>query len=579
MTTQDGYSHASLPSDVVTLVDLVRKRVEERSERLLFTFLEDGEREGTSWTYAELDRRARSIAALLVDANAAGKRALLVYPPGLDFIGAFFGCLYAGTVAVPVYPPDPARLDRTLPRLRTIAEDADAAFVLTTSDVLALVEPLAAQVPDLRNQRWIATDVLAPELAKAWRDPGVGRDTVAFLQYTSGSTAEPKGVVMTHGNLMHNQAMIRHVFQQGEAAVGVSWLPLYHDMGLIGHVLHPIYIGARQFFMSPLAFLQRPVRWLQAISRYRVSISGAPNFGYDLTARRVTAEQRAGLDLSSWSLAFNGAEPIRAETMRRFLAAFESCGFRWSAFSPCYGLAEATLAVTGSRHDVPPRLLSIDRAALEEHRVAPIDELAERAQVMVGAGQAPPYPELAIVEPESRRRLPPGGVGEIWVSGPHVAQGYWNRPELTAEALAARLADAPADGPFLRTGDFGFVHDGELYVTGRLKDLIIVGGRNHWPQDLELTAERAHPSVRPGGVAAFAVTIDGEERAVIVAELSDPAAEAAAVTSAIRLALVENHGLQPQRVQLVPPRSLPKTSSGKIQRRACLAAYLAGTLG
>jgi acyl-CoA synthetase (AMP-forming)/AMP-acid ligase II len=442
--------------------------------------------------------------------------------------------------------------------------------------VLSFIEALRAADPELAALRFLATDGLPAGTESGWRDPGTGPNSVAFLQYTSGSTAAPKGVVMTYRNLLANQQMIHRVFQQGEDAIGVTWLPLYHDMGLIGHVIHPIYIGATQYLMSPLAFLQRPVRWLQAISRLRVTITGGPNFGYDLAVRRVNQAQRAGLDLSSWRLAFNGAEPIRVETMRQFAASFEGCGFRWDAFSPCYGLAEATLAVTGSPWGASPRLCAVDRAALEAHRVVP-DETA--GQTLVGCGPAPPYPGLAIVDPETHRRLPPDRVGEIWLTGAHVADGYWGRTEESSQAFAARLADDPEAGPFLRTGDYGFVMGGELYVTGRLKDLIIAGGRNYYPQDLERTAEVAHPSVRAGCVAAFPVTLDGEERVIVLAEVNDPSTEAEAVKLAIRRALVDAHGLAPHGVSLVPPRSLHKTSSGKIQRHACRAAYLAGTLG
>jgi acyl-CoA synthetase (AMP-forming)/AMP-acid ligase II len=563
---------------VDTLVELLQRRAAERPDRTVFTFLTDGELEGVRWSYAELDRRARAIGAVLQDAGAAGERAILIYPPGLDFLSAFFGCLYGGVVAVPAYPPDPGRLARTLPRLCAIARDAEAGFVLTTNDILRLAGAVTATEPDLARLRWIASDAVPAGSESGWRPPGVDHDSVAFLQYTSGSTAAPKGVIVTYRNVMHNQHMIHRLFQQGEDAVGLSWLPLYHDMGLIGHAIHPIYIGATQYLMSPLAFLHRPLRWLDAVSRYRVTISGAPNFGYDLTARRVTPQQASGLDLSSWQLAFNGAEPIRLETMQRFAAAFERCGFRWSSFSPCYGLAEATLAVTGSAKGREPQRCTVERAGLEAHRVIELSAGAADSVTFVGSGHVADPRAVVIADPETLRCAGSDRVGEIWVTGMHVAGGYWNRPDETARTFAARLQDVPDAGPFLRTGDYGFILHGELYVTGRRKDLIIIGGRNYYPQDIELAAATAHPAVRPGCVVAFSTTVNGEEQAVVLVETSDLRDPPEQVTAEIRRAIHEAHDLAPHVVQLVAPRSLFKTSSGKIQRQACRAAWLTGTL-
>ncbi|HYP52685.1 MAG TPA: fatty acyl-AMP ligase, partial [Pyrinomonadaceae bacterium] len=329
-----------------TLVELLRLRARRQPEQTAYTFLADGEREELSLTYAQLERRARSVAAYLQHTGARGERVMLLYPPGLDFVAGFFGCLFAGAVAVPAYPP---RANQNLLRLQTIVEDTRPVAVLTNSSVLPKVDAFCERVPGLKTLRWLATDEADDRHAELWRAPSLTPDSLAFLQYTSGSTSAPKGVMVTHGNLLANERVIQHAFRQTEESVIVGWLPFYHDMGLIGNVLQPLYLGARCVLMSPLAFLQKPLRWLEAVSRYRATTSGGPNFAYELCARKVTAEQRAALDLSSGEVAFNGAEPIRADTLEMFAEAFAECGFRREAFHPCYGLAEATLIVSGTK--------------------------------------------------------------------------------------------------------------------------------------------------------------------------------------------------------------------------------------
>ncbi|HTG35648.1 MAG TPA: non-ribosomal peptide synthase/polyketide synthase [Thermoanaerobaculia bacterium] len=559
---------------VSTLIELLRARAGERGEVAAYTFLADGERESERLTRSGLDARARALGASLQRLGAEGERALLLYPPGLDFVAAFFGCLYGGVTAVPAYPP---RSSRLLPRLRAIAGDARPKVVLTTRALLAGAEAMAGRLPELAGARWVATDDLDPALAEEWREPAVDGGTLAFLQYTSGSTSLPKGVMVTHGNLLHNQEMIRQAFGQSERSVIVGWLPLYHDMGLIGNVLQPLYVGAPCVLMSPVAFLQRPLRWLEAVSRYRGTTSGGPNFAYDLCARRIAPAEREALDLSSWEVAFNGAEPVRAETLDRFAAAFAASGFRRTAFYPCYGLAEATLFVAGGAAGREPAVEPFATAALERGA-------AERAvdgdpvRRLVGCGAAWLDQEIAVADPETGRPCPPGRVGEIWVAGSSVAQGYWNRPEATARDFGARLAGEPA-GRFLRTGDLGFLAGGELFVTGRVKDLIILRGRNHYPQDLEATAEESHPALRPGCGAAFAVDDGGEERLVIVQEIDRRReGEAAAAAEAVRRAVAEAHEVRVHEVALVRAGAVPKTSSGKIRRAACRAAWRAGEL-
>ena len=561
-----------------TLVELLRQRASQQPERPGYCFLLDGDGTEAQLTYAELDRRARALGVALQRLGATGERALLLYPPGLDYIAAFFGCLYAGTVAVPAYPPRP---NRPSPRLRAILENALPRVILTTSALRAKLERL---LPVPAGTAWLATDdperpaTNAADLAaraEEWLDPGIGPSTLAFLQYTSGSTAAPKGVMLSHANLLHNLELIRACFAQTERERTVLWLPPYHDMGLIGGILEPLYAGYPVTLLSPLTFLQQPVRWLRAISNTRATTSGGPNFAYDLCVQKVSAEQRLELDLSSWSLAFNGAEPIRPDTLERFAAAFSSCGFRREAFFPCYGLAEATLLVSAGRRLEGPDVRSF--AA---------DAATRDARPRVGCGLAaspqPGYPEIRIVRAESSEPCAPGEVGEIWVAGPSVAQGYWRQPEETARVFGARPAgvEGEAAGPFLRTGDLGFVADGELFVTGRLKDLIILRGRNHYPQDIELTVEHSHAALRPGCGAAFAVEREGEERLVVAVEVRRERRQddAAGIIAAIRRAIAEEHEVTPDAVVLLKTATLPKTSSGKVQRHACRAAYLAGDL-
>jgi natural product biosynthesis luciferase-like monooxygenase protein/FkbM family methyltransferase len=547
-----------------SLVHLLRGRAEVRPERLAYTFLKNGEAEDGEIRVGDLDARARALGAALQELGGAGERVLLLFPPGLDFIAGFFGCLYAGAVAVPAYPPS---LSRAQPRLRAIARDARPAVVLAPGHLAVKREAIVAQVPELAAARWLDADAVESACADRWREVSPGPDTLAFLQYTSGSTADPKGVMVSHGNLLHNEEMIRRAFDQSEQSVIVGWLPLYHDMGLIGNVLQPLWVDAPCILMSPASFLQRPVRWLRAISRYRGTTSGGPNFAYDLCVRKISPEEREGLDLSSWEVAFNGAEPVRAATLDRFAEAFAPSGFRREAFYPCYGLAEGTLFVSGGATG----------------RASPVAPAPDSGRPLVGCGHAWLDQRIAIVEPkpepESGIELPPGQVGEIWVAGPSVAGGYWERDEETRRTFQARLAGNPAGPSFLRTGDLGFLADGELFISGRLKDLIILRGRNLYPQDVELTAEQSHPALRPGCAAAFDVEMEGDQRLVLVSELErGSTASAEEVAAAVRRAVAQEHEAQVHEVVLIRVGTLPKTSSGKIRRRACREGYLAGTL-
>jgi len=571
----DTMTHPPTP-DHPSFVEALRRGAALRPDQRIYTFRAEAGGVDAHLTYGDLDRRARALAADLARLGLAGERVLLIYPPGLEFLAAFLGCLYARVVAVPAYPPRP---NRPMPRLTAIVADARPAALLTTAAQLGDADRWAAGVPGLAGLRRVATDAVEPGRAADWRDPGADRATLAFLQYTSGSTAAPKGVMVTHGNLLHNSAVIARDFATNPDTRGVFWLPLYHDMGLIGGALQTLYCGGSSVLMSPVSFLQRPVRWLEAISETGATISGGPNFAYDLCARKVTAEQKAALDLSRWQVAFNGAEPIRPETLDRFAEAFAPCGFRPEAALPCYGLAEATLLVAAKPAASRPVIAAIDGAAFERGQAVEVPATDPGARALVGSGRGAPDQEIAIVDPETGARCPDGRVGEIWVAGPSVAAGYWGRPEATAEAFGARIAGSDA-GPYLRTGDLGFLRGGELFVTGRLKDLIIVRGRNVYPQDVEWTVGRAHPAIRPEGVAAFAVEVAGDDRLVVVqeAERQPKGWDAAEAVRAIRRAVADEHELDVYAVVVLRPMSIPRTSSGKVQRHACREGFLAGTL-
>lgn len=574
-----------------TLVDVLRWRAQTQPGDTAYTFLVNDAVEESRLTYAELDRRARQVGAWLQELGAARERVLLLYPPGLDYVAAFFGCLYAGAVAVPAYPP---RFNQNLLRLQAIVGDAQAKFALTTAQILSRMEAFFPQAEDLRALEWLATDATDESAAGDWQNPCNTGESLAFLQYTSGSTSAPKGVMVSHGNLLYNSAYINHGFRHTAESVSVTWLPAFHDMGLIDGIIQPIYSGFPCYLMSPMTFLQRPLRWLQAISRYRATHSGGPNFAYDLCVRKITPQQRETLDLSSWDVAYNGAETVRKETLERFTEAFAPCGFRWNSFYPAYGLAEATLKVTGGVRASAPVLCMVEAATLESSRIVEADaQETVITRTLVGCGQPSFGTNIAIVNPDTLASSASDEVGEIWVASESVAQGYWNREAQTEQTFKAYIAES-GEGPFLRTGDLGFMKDGELFVAGRLKDLIIIGGRNHYPQDIEQTVEQSHAALRAGCVAACSINGDGEEQLLIVAEVNHRQLRASADSStdteqsspidfqpvirAIRRAVSEQHDLLVSVVSLIKIGSIPKTSSGKIQRHACRAGFSNGTL-
>ncbi|MFF4728154.1 fatty acyl-AMP ligase [Streptomyces mirabilis] len=562
-----------------SLVDLLTTHASQQPERTAYRYLVTGDCDGEiqDISYGRLARRSRAVAAWLQERGLAGSRALLLYPPGLEFICGYLGCLSAGVVAVPGVPPQGrSQNHRALTRMKRLIADADAKVILGGREVLATLAAQAEHLPELDGITCVATEDIPDEAADSWREPDLTADSVAFLQYTSGSTSAPRGVMVTHGNLLDNQRAITErmghtpdTLAEYDHELFVSWLPVYHDMGLIGPVLNTVHLGATATLFSPLHFLQQPARWLTALSRYRPHTSGGPNFAYELCLKHATPELLDGLDLGRWKVAFNGAEPVRAATLRRFTETFAPAGFRREALYPCYGLAEATLIVTGGSVDTPPTLAAAPGSG---PHVGAADAAA------VGSGRPIPGTTVVIADPERRKELPEGEVGEIWVSGAGVAKGYWRNALATRETFRATLKDR--QDRFLRTGDLGFLREGELFVTGRLKDLMVIDGRNHYPQDLELSAEMSHGALRPGCTAAFSVDggVEGEQPVIVAETAPDAAADSERITEVIRSAIGEAHGLAVRDVVLVHPGTIPKTSSGKIQRHASRAAYLADAL-
>lgn len=565
-----------------SMVDLLRARAAAQPGASAYTFLDDGEREGACIDWRQLDLRSRAIAAAIAERVPPGARVLVMCLSSLEFVPAFFGVLYAGCAAVPTYPPSGARTDRTVARLRGMIADSGISLVLTASGLCARAAMLETVVPELAGAAWLDVDAIPDAAAESFRDPHCTGGSLALLQYTSGSTAAPRGVMVSHGNLLHNLAHSASLAGHAATSVSLSWLPVNHDMGLIDGVLQPVFSGYHAYLMSPGAFLQRPARWLQAMSRLRVTHSGGPNFAYDLCVRRVSDSDRQGLDLGSWRVAFNGSEPVRRATLESFQRAFGPCGFRWESFRPAYGLAESTLLVTSTRAGEPPHCLDVDAAALARNIVRPASEGG--AKSLVAAGTLDGTTRVAIVDPALRTPCTPDVIGEIWVAGPSVARGYWNHPVVSADTFGAFTTDG--DGPFLRTGDLGFLRDGRLFVTGRLKDMLIVRGLKHYPHDLEVTAEQSHAALRPGCCAAFAVECNGEERIALVAEIeprpvagaSSQGADITPVIPAVRRAIADSHHISLAAVALVPAGSLPKTTSGKLQRYLCRDAFTGGAL-
>jgi acyl-CoA synthetase (AMP-forming)/AMP-acid ligase II len=571
-----------MPDDSPTLCALLRFRAQEAPDQHAYTFLDDGRKEGERLTYGELDRHARRIAAWLQASVPKGGRALLLFPAGLDVLKAFFGCLYAGVIAIPAPPPESSRIKRTLPRLQAVAQDANVSVVISTSETLEIVAAWARDVPELQTMKYLNIEDIAADWTDKWHDPEATPDDLAYLQYTSGSTTGPKGVMLSNRNVVHHCGYLQACCEYKPDSISVTWLPYFHDYGLVEGLLVPLYNGTPCYVMSPFAFLKHPINWLAAITRFRATHTQAPNFAYDQCVRRIKPEQRAQLDLSSLQSAGNGAEPINPEVLDRFEEMFAPCGFRWQSFCPAYGLAEATLMISCCSPSIPPRIGSFDAEALTRRRVIPASETETDSGLVRKVTSCGPLVGETIVvlaNPDTLTRCAPDEIGEIWVSDPGVALGYWQREVETNTTFRAHLADTGA-GPFLRTGDLGFIQDGELFITSRIKDLIIIAGTNHHPQDIEWTVERCHSGVRPNCVAAFSILVAGEERLVIAPEIErgviDATTNTDEIIAAVRRAVTSGHELQVYGVLLLARGSLPKTASGKIQRSACWAMFQEG---
>ena len=572
------------------IVEILQRRARSQANDTAYIFLKDGENQEIRLTYQELDLKAKAIAFQLQQLVTPGSRALLVYPysGGLEFITAFFGCLYAGVVAVPCHPPK-NRL--TTIEVQTRIESADAKIVLTDSSLFAKLKTQLKQWSD--NLLYcLNTDKIKPQ-PDSFNAPQIDGDTLAFLQYTSGSTGEPKGVMITHRCLMQNQEMLKQAFGHTQDLVGVGWLPLFHDMGLIGNVIQPIYIGAFCVMMSPVSFVQQPIRWLQAISKYRATTSGAPNFAYDLLCDRITEQQAAQLDLSSWEVAFCGAEPVQISTIEQFSRKFAVSGFKSTAFYPCYGMAEATLIITGGDKAKSPQVKYLSLNNLQQNKVVIKDSLQPGTKAFVSAG----YPwldgKIAIADPKALTECQPGQIGEIWYSGSSVGKGYWQLSDKTQKTFQASLSSHSATphsaiakedksvNKYLRTGDLGFICDGELYITGRLNDVLVFWGLNHYPQHIEQTVEQCHPALKANCGAAFSVDIGGKARLVIVQEIKRTHRKSLVmdeVVEAIRWQIFQQHFIDIYGIVLLQPGKIPKTSSGKVQRSACKAKLIDNTL-
>ncbi|CAN5785913.1 fatty acyl-AMP ligase [soil metagenome] len=562
---------------ITSMVDLLRMRSWIDGDRTAYTFLDDGEQDGTSFNWMDVDVRSRAIGAAVARQMDAGGRVLIMLPPGVEFASAFFGVLYGGAVAIPTYPPSGSLTDRTRTRIRSMLADAGVSLVVSCGALHARVAAIEALVPELSGIPWLDIDNVDLDDASTWKAPRAGGSTLALLQYTSGSTANPRGVMVSHGNLLHNLAHAADLGRYNRDSVSVSWLPVNHDMGLINGVLQGVHSGSRTIQMSPAAFLQRPSRWLQAISRFGASHSGGPNFAYDLCARRVSDEDRDSLDLRTWELAYNGSEPVRRSTLETFMRAFGSCGFRWTSLRPGYGLAEATLLVTSDEAETAPVFHPASRKGV------PLVSAASQGGDWVGCGVVDGTMQIRIVDPVTLVPREHGDVGEIWVAGASVAAGYWNKPRESAATFRAVIAGT-SDAPYLRTGDLGCVIDGHLFVTGRIKDVLIVRGLKHYPHEIEATAEAAHGSLRPGCCVVFSIQREGEESIAVIAEVESRFGSALAgeigtdAISAIRRAVANGHQVALHAVALVPAGTLPKTTSGKLQRFLCRDGFVDGTL-
>lgn len=561
------------------LWDIIAARGTEESQRLGWKFLHphsDGQDwKSTSLSYGELHRNSLAVGALLQILGLSESRILLVFPPGLEFIVAFFGCIASGGIAVPAYPPDPARLEVSLSRLQSLVRDAKVDCILTTRSYSKLLDSAKSDIPEIRGLPLLVTEEVDLAIGSEWSDPKLNAERIAYLQYTSGSTSHPKGVVLTHSNVLQHCQQVCATLRPTRKSRSISWLPNFHDLGLLTSVVLPLFAGYESIMMSPLEFLQRPLNWLLAISQFRGSYSCAPNFAYELCVRRARALGVPELDLSCWRVAIVGADVIHSETLSSFTATFDRYGFEHAAFVSAYGLAEATLAVSYTDKEEEPSSVIASRSSLEEGNFVEAAVQSEETVSLASVGKALPEVDLRVVDPDSHVQIPDERVGEIWVSGPNVAQGYWNNLRSTRETFGWTLPGSRDE--FLRTGDLGFLKERSLFFVGRIKDVIPWRGINIYAEDLEVTAERADPAIRPGLIAAFGVGLPTEEQVVVAVEVRvEEVANSKRISSAIASNVFRVHGRIPLTVVLLPPQSLPRTSSGKIRRGYARSQFIHG---
>ena len=558
-----------------SLVDLLRRRAAGQPNERAYVFLSDKGNEEAALSFGELEQRASRVAARLIREGQPGDRALLLFPPGLDFIVAYFGCLLAGVIPVPMMLP---RRNSSLDSSASIVADCTPRFVVTNTH-LRIARPDVTERFGRPQIQWLVVDEAGEEPNDQERAlPVLGPDDIAFLQYTSGSTSDPKGVMVTHGNLIENLEMIRLTLGNTRRSTYVSWVPLYHDMGLILNVLQSLYVGSLCVLLAPVTFVQRPLTWLRAIHDYRAEVAGAPNFAFDLCVQRFRADQVKGLDLSCWKLAFNAAEPVRADTIERFAAVFAAYGFDPRAMYPLYGMAEATLLISSGQRGGGPVIRTISLDAFRRNEIATPAGTDDEHRV-VGCGRNIIGQRIAIVNPQTRQQLGSDRLGEVWVAGPHVCKGYWRNPDATRSTFQARIEGDEDNESWLRTGDLGFMDEnGELFITGRSKDMIIVRGMNYYPQDIENTVYDSHPALRRHCGAAFSVLTDkNEEKIILVQEVERThwrGLDIEDIVACIREAVANEHEIALDAIVLIRPGAIPKTTSGKIQRSLARQMWL-----
>ncbi len=572
----------------MTIVDFLKDRATRNANDLAFRFMGNGELDGpiTEWTFSELYRQSAGVAEDLVEQGLTGSSVLLVFPPGLDFVKAFYGCLLAGARAVPVPLPNP-RSKNPLGRILNTAGACGASTVLTNQELAEMVAPMMSELP-------VSLKAVTDRVATNWAGPWPEMNEVAYLQFTSGSTGHPKGVAVKHTNAVSNVRVMGEMLRLDSTKPAMVWAPHYHDLCLVGFVLGPVQFGYESTLMGPMEFLLKPVRWLRAMSHYKIANTACPNFGYEYSARRIKPEECEGLDLSHWIVAGNGGEPVLQQTLEMFNKKFGPYGFRPQTFMPCYGMAESVLFVAGLKSlSQAPKVLTLSATDLETHTVRVLPDNEPGGRNVISCGRPGSDHRVIAVDPATLTRSNPNQVGELWVQGPSVPGAYWGLPEESTATFEGRLADTN-EGPFLRTGDLGFVADGEVYLTGRLKDLIIIAGRNHYPSDIELTVQQSGAPVRLGACVAISERVNGAEELVIIAEVDEKRLPAdaqskgtgtesmdefwASAVKTVQGAISMGHGLSVRSVVFVEPRSLEKTSSGKPRRQHYQELYLKGAL-